>query len=123
MAKALWLAAIGGRGALYSWGRLALAQQNPSTNPPPGFIVNLAIAAKVSASYVSGDQTLDAPNNGYDPKDSRDARHRALGNWPRNGTQWVQYDWSQPISTNKIDVYWFADGAGIRLPSQSRLLY
>ena len=28
--------------------------------------------------------------------------------------------WSQPISTRKIDVYWWADGAGVRLPKACR---
>jgi hypothetical protein len=35
----------------------------------------------------------------------------------------VQYDWSQPISTAKMDVYWFDDHGGVRLPKACRLKY
>ena len=79
--------------------------------------VNLAVVAKPSCSYVSGDTTPAALNDGYDPRSSRDNRRGSYGNWPRHGTQWVQYDWSQPISTNKIDVYWWDDQQG-RAPAQ-----
>ncbi|MCL5279618.1 MAG: glycoside hydrolase family 127 protein [Planctomycetes bacterium] len=85
--------------------------------------VNLAVVAKPSCSYVSGDTTPAALNDGYDPRSSRDNRRGSYGNWPRRGTQWVQYDWSQPISTNKIDVYWWDDQQGVRLPKAARLLY
>jgi len=84
--------------------------------------VNLAVVAQPSSSYVSGDTTLTALSDGYDPRSSRDARRGSYGNWPRRGTQWVQYDWSQPISTNKVDVYWWADGAGVNVPKACRLL-
>jgi DUF1680 family protein len=84
--------------------------------------VNLAVVAKPSCSYVSGDTTPAALNDGYDPRSSRDNRRGSYGNWPRRGTQWVQYDWSQPISTNRIDVYWWDDQQGVRLPKAARLL-
>jgi DUF1680 family protein len=85
--------------------------------------VNLAAVAKPSSSYVSGDTSLAALNDGYEPRRSRDRRRGSYGNWNRTGTQWVQYDWSQPISTNKVDVYWWADGRGIGLPKACRVLY
>ncbi|HOM60838.1 MAG TPA: glycoside hydrolase family 127 protein [Anaerohalosphaeraceae bacterium] len=85
--------------------------------------INLAIAAVPSSSYVSGDTSLDALNDGVQPLNSRDRRQGAYGNWNRTGTQWVQYEWSQPIWTNKIDVYWWDDRQGVRLPKACRLLY
>ncbi len=85
--------------------------------------VNLAVAAEPSGSYVSGDTTLAALHDGSDPKNSRDRGRGSYGNWPRKGTQWVQYDWSRPISTRKIDVYWWDDNRGVRLPKACRLLY
>ena len=45
------------------------------------------------------------------------------GNWPRGGTQWVEYSWPKPISTNKLDVLWWTDGQGLRLPKASRIKY
>lgn len=84
---------------------------------------NLALVAEPSASYVSEDTRATALNDGFDPESSREWRHGSYGNWNRTGTQWVEYQWSQPISTDKIDVYWWADGQGIHPPKASRLLY
>ncbi len=85
--------------------------------------VNLAVVAVPSASHVSGDTTVAALNDGSNPRSSRSSRGGTYGNWPSRGTQWVQYDWSQAISTNKIAVFWWDDQQGVRLPSASRLLY
>ena len=82
-------------------------------------LVNLAPVATPTTSYVSGDQSIAAINDGMNPARSREH----YGNWPRGGTQWVEYTWSKPISTNKADVFWYADGAGIHLPKASRLKY
>jgi DUF1680 family protein len=94
--------------------------ERPSAN---GERMNLAVVAEPSSSFVSGDTSLAALNDGREPRASRDRRRGAYGNWNRTGTQWVQYDWSQPISTNKVDVYWWADGQGIGLPKATRLKY
>jgi DUF1680 family protein len=85
--------------------------------------VNLAVVATPSTSYVSGHEALAALNDGFDPGSSNDKSHGAYGNWPRTGTQWVQYDWTQPVSTNRIDVYWFDDRRGVHLPRACRLTY
>ena len=73
----------------------ALAQDG--TEPDSG--INLAIVAEPSSSYVSGDTSLRALNDEYDPPNSRDRRRGSYDNWPKRGTQWVQYDWSKSIST------------------------
>ena len=91
----------------------------PTTNPP----VNLALAALPSSSYCSGDTTVAALNDGYTPRNSADARHSSYGNWPQTDTQWVQYEWSQPIATRQVDVYWWVDGRGVGAPKAWRLLY
>lgn len=85
--------------------------------------VNLATVATPSTSFVSGHQTLAAVNDGYEPNGVNDHRHGAYGNWPRTGTQWVQYDWTRPISTRRMEVYWWDDSRGVRLPAACRLLY
>jgi uncharacterized protein len=85
--------------------------------------VNLAVVATPSGSYTSGDTRLSALNDNVTPRNSRDARHGSYGNWPRTGTQWVQYDWSQPISTRRIEVYWWDDRQGVRLPLACRLKF
>jgi alpha-L-rhamnosidase len=85
--------------------------------------VNLALVARPSTSYVSGHETLDAINDGFKLASSNDKRYGAYGNWPRKGTQWVQYEWPKPVHVDAIDVYWFDDRAGVRLPKAARLLY
>ncbi len=89
----------------------------------PDSAVNLAGVARPSSSYVSGDTSLAALNDGHDPRSSRDRSRGSYGNWNKIGTQWVQYDWSQPISTHKVDIYWWDDRRGVRLPKACRLLY
>jgi hypothetical protein len=84
---------------------------------------NLAAVAKASASGVSDDTSLAALNDGYAPRNSRDNRHGSYGNWPDTGTQWVEYDWSQPVSTKQIEVYWWDDHQGVRLPQACRLKF
>ncbi len=84
---------------------------------------NLAVVAKPSASYVSGDCSMAALNDGSEHRNSRDRRAGSYGNWNRTGTQWVQYDWTLPISTDKVELYWWDDRQGVRLPSAARLLY
>jgi len=108
----------------------ASAQQGPGAKPDSpeaggaaGSGVNLAVVAKPSSSYVSGDTSLAALNDGHAPETSHVRGRGSYGNWPRRGTQWVQYDWSQAISTRRIDVYWWDDRRGVRLPKACRLLY
>jgi len=84
---------------------------------------NLALVATSWTSFVSGHETIRALNDGSNPAHSDDKSAGAYGNWPRTGTQWVQYDWSQPIQTDRIEVYWFDDQRGVRLPKACRLLY
>jgi DUF1680 family protein len=97
--------------------------QRPNTNAPVDNRVNMAVVATPSSSFASGDTRNEALNDGFNPRNSRDTRRGTYGNWPRTGTQWVQYEWSQPISTKQSEVYWWDDRGGVRVPKASRLLY
>jgi hypothetical protein len=97
------------------------ADASVSADGRPG--ANLAVVAIASTSFVSGHETLTALNDGFTPAHSDDKSHGAYGNWPQSGTQWVQYDWNQPIKSNRMDVYWFDDQRGVRLPTACRLKY
>src|SRR6476469_9675300 len=97
---------------------LAHAQES---NAPSS--VNLALVAAPSSSYVSGDTRNSALNDGVTPRSSRDNRRGSYGNWNRQGTQWVEYEWTQPISTRQIEVFWWDDRQGVHLPKASRLKY
>jgi len=85
--------------------------------------VNLAKVATPSSLYTSGDTKLSALNDGLTPASSRDQQHGSYGTWPRTDTQWVQYDWSKPIATNKVGVYWWIDREGVAAPASCRILY
>ena len=88
---------------------------------PPG--ANLALVAVASTSYVSGHEQLSAINDGASPRNSGDKSHGVHGNWPRHGTQWVQYEWPMAVSIRSCNVYWFDDHNGVRLPQACRLKY
>jgi hypothetical protein len=66
---------------------------------------------------------LASIKDGFTPASSRDNQRGSYGNWPKVDTQWVQYEWSQPIRTNKIDIYWWIDGQGVGAPKSYRVLY
>jgi DUF1680 family protein len=106
---------------LISMMSLAMLQASAGAATDPR--ANLALAAHVSTSFVSGHESLTAINDGFEPSDSQDHSHGCYGNWPEHGTQWVQYEWDQPISTNGIGVYWWDDNQGVRLPKAARVLY
>jgi DUF1680 family protein len=116
--------ALAGAVALAGW-----AQTGGGTTQPAAVgqvrqrTVNLALFAKPSASFVSGHESLDALNDGFEPRNVRDHSHGAYGNWPEKGTQWVQYDWPKAVNTGAVRVYWWADGQGVHLPAACRVLY
>jgi hypothetical protein len=85
--------------------------------------VNLAPVAEPSSSHVSRDTSLAALHDGHAPETSHVRGKGSYGNWPSKRTQWVQYDWTAPVHTRKIDVFWWDDRAGVRLPKACRLLY
>ena len=60
---------------------------------------------------MSGHETLSALNDGATPRRSNDTSHGAYGNWPRRGTQWVEYEWPKTVTVNATDVYWYDDAA------------
>jgi hypothetical protein len=81
-------------------------------------------ASKLSTSYVSTWENLDAIRDGYEPADSSDKGPGAYGNWPNDETwNWVQYDFAAPFSINASGVYWWADGEGITIPYSSYVRY
>lgn len=105
---------------------VGLISQFPcSTTPAPtaSNLINAALTATSSTSYVSDWESIDALNNGIDPANSNDTSNLAYGNWPETGTQWVQYDFNQIYDISSMEVYWFDDDDGIDVPSSCRLLY
>jgi DUF1680 family protein len=85
--------------------------------------VNLAKVAMPTASFSSGDSKLSALNDGFEPASSRDQQHGSFGMWPRTDSQWVQYEWSRKITSNRLDVYWWIDRQGVSKPSSYRVTH
>jgi uncharacterized protein len=85
--------------------------------------VNLAKVASASSLYTSGDTKLSAMNDGLTPEASNDSRSGSWGTWPRLDPQWVEYEWTRPVTTNKVNLYWWIDGAGVGAPASYRILY
>jgi beta-xylosidase len=100
-----------------------------ATGPPPnpggggGSGTNIAPNATATTSHVSSWESLAAVNNGGTPANSQDRSNLAYGNWPQQGTQWVEYTWPTTRSINKSSVYWFDDDQGIDLPASCALQY
>ena len=97
--------------------RSAWAQEGQSTT------VNLAKVATASSLYISGDTKLSALNDSVTPESSKDDNSGSFGTWPRLDAQWVQYEWPKPVTTNKVDIYWWIDGGGVGAPAAYRILY
>ncbi|WP_045747659.1 family 43 glycosylhydrolase [Actinoplanes rectilineatus] len=95
----------------------------PTTGGGSGSGTNLAPSATASTSYVSSWESLAALNNGGTPSSSADRSSLVYGNWPEQGTQWVEYTWPTAQSINRSSVYWFDDNQGIDLPASCRLQY
>ena len=102
---------------------LSLPDQAFAAATAAGEPVNLAKVATPISLYTSGDTDVAVVKNGAEPADSADTARGAYGTWPRTDTQWIDYRWSQPVSTDHVDVYWWADGRGIAAPRSARLLY
>jgi hypothetical protein len=97
--------------------------QPPLPLPPGG--TDLALTAAPSASYTSPWTTVTAISNGIYPIQSSDDNNLTpyWGDWPVQGTQWVELDWSSPVTTNGSDVYFADDGGGLRLPASWTVQY
>jgi len=80
----------------------------------------------LSTSFVSSWEKLNAVNDGIEPGSSSDKQGAAYGNWNNNDNNrwhWVEYRWNQYQMINRSEVYWWADGSGILIPSECFLQY
>ncbi|URZ09179.1 M6 family metalloprotease domain-containing protein [Clostridium felsineum] len=84
---------------------------------------NIAPQATASSSYVSDWESISALNDGKEPTSSNDRSAAVYGNWPKTGTQWVQYQFNKQFTISSTDVYWFKDGQGIDVPASYQVLY
>lgn len=97
-------------------------QTRGGTTPPPTG-TNRALTATASTSFVSAWESLAAVNDGFTPTSSADRAHPVYGNWPQQGTQWVQYTWPSAVTIGSVAAYWFDDNQGIDLPASCQVQF
>jgi hypothetical protein len=80
---------------------------------------------KASASHCFAGDTVEALDDGLEPADSNDHEVPRFTWWDHCGTtEWVQYDFPQPMEVSSVAVYWFDEKeGGCKLPASWRLLY
>ena len=84
------------------------------------------VTVSPSASFVCPRDTPAALSDGKEPTDSNDHTIPRFTFWSHTGTtEWVQYEFDQPLEVSNVEVYWFDDrpGGQCRIPESWRLLY
>src|SRR4051812_42347049 len=77
---------------------------------------NLAAVASTSSSARYAQ--LTSLNDGITPTPQANFRRQQ-----QRSNIWVQYEWSQPVSTSEIAVYWWDYNNSLRLPQAYRITY
>jgi DUF1680 family protein len=83
---------------------------------------NLAIVATPSGSLRYG-ASMNSLNDGLVPVTTGRMRTGRSRQPQRLSTQWVQYDWLQPVTTGKIVVFWWNYENSVKLPQAYRIQY
>jgi hypothetical protein len=82
---------------------------------------NLARTAKASASYTSQFDRVEEVN------DSQIVMNGGRNRWTAfdspDESDWVQLDFSKPVTVGRTEVYLWADGGGVRLPKSFTVQY
>ncbi|MBW6501922.1 MAG: glycoside hydrolase family 127 protein [Bacteroidales bacterium] len=83
---------------------------------------NLAIVASASGSARIG-ASFSSLNDDLTPVNTGPMRGGAQRQTQGLSTQWVQYEWSRPVSTSEIAVYWWNYQNSVKLPQAYRVQY
>jgi uncharacterized protein len=127
-----FLTGLGGTAVLASLsGSRVLAQGGSAA-------LNVARVAVPSSRSLMSENRISALNDGFAPADSFDRTHALYAMWVDHSAgeheSWVQYEWSEPVSVNKVEIYWAAErprpgaipgsvGPGVQAPESYRILY
>ncbi|MCI2956239.1 Ig-like domain-containing protein [Agromyces atrinae] len=92
---------------------------------------NVALLATPTASVTAGWNSVDGLNDDVRPTSSGDVtpndNANVWGAWPEIGSQWVQYDWSEPVTIGQLGVYFVSNldgaGVGIAVPKEWKAEY
>jgi PKD repeat protein len=83
---------------------------------------NVAVFATATCSVTSPWENCQGINTGVDPPSSNPGIGVGWGTWPNGGTQWMQLDWDEPITTDRTEVFWYQDSpdgsnSGVKRPA------
>lgn len=92
---------------------------------------NVALLATPTASGTAGWNKVTGLNDNVQPTSSGDVtpsdNANVWGVWPAVTDQWVQYDWTEPVTIGELGVYFVsnldADGFGIDVPAAWQAQY
>ncbi len=92
---------------------------------------NMALLATPTASFTAGWNSVDGLNDDVAPTSSGDVNPNdnvnVWGAWPQITDQWVQYDWTEPVTVGELGAYFIsnldAGGAGIAVPESWKAQY
>jgi uncharacterized protein len=102
-----FLAGLGGAAVVTALSGPKVFAQAPDTT------LNVARVAVPSSRSLMSENKISALNDGFVPADSFDRTHALYSLWVNRSASerdsWVQYEWSEPVSVNKVEVYWAVD--------------
>lgn len=89
---------------------------------------DVAVKAVPASDYTAGWERLNGINDpSFEPGSSNVGTNKGWGNWGCAGgtgsTHWVSYTWTDPVTINKGDIYWYDDGGGTRIPRAIDMQY
>jgi uncharacterized protein len=102
-----FLVGLGGTAVL-----TALSPGTAFAQAPEG-VLNVARVAVPTSLTMASENKISALNDGFTPANSLDRSHAHFAVWaePSTGNRksWVQYDWTEPVNVNKVQIYWAFD--------------
>lgn len=87
--------------------------------------IDVAPDARVTCSFCSDWERaagVNDPKN--EPVSSSMGTGRGWGTWgSRDKSDWIELTWPEPVCLDSADIFWYADGGGIKLPASFELEY
>ena len=109
-----------------AWGDKLYRPLDPATLGESEALAPIELALPL-ASHCNGPDAVTALNDQVEPKDSCDQSIPRFTWWDHKGTtEWVQYDFDEPVKVSAVEIYWFDDGRikhQCRAPQAWKLLY
>ncbi len=94
--------------------------------PPVTVSGDVGQYAAVSASGISAWEEPNGINLDWEPEASNLKGTNSWGNYgcaPDADGHWVRYDWSKAVKTSSMQIYWYDDNGGLRVPKELKIQY